>query len=59
MVATQRSGDEAATKSYGITKPLSVAGPSKADLKRNLELEKVVFVFCFPMEICFAEQRFC
>ncbi|CAA7060025.1 unnamed protein product [Microthlaspi erraticum] len=40
MVATQRSDDEAATKSYGITKPLSVAGPSKADLKRNLELEK-------------------
>ncbi|CAH2060637.1 unnamed protein product [Thlaspi arvense] len=27
-------------KSYGITKPLSVAGPSAADLKRNLELEK-------------------
>lgn len=35
MVGTQ------ALKSYGITKPLSVSGPSAADLKRNLELEKV------------------
>ncbi|KAJ4903019.1 Nuclear poly(A) polymerase 2 [Raphanus sativus] len=34
MVGTQ------AMKSYGITKPLSVSGPSSADLKRNLELEK-------------------
>ncbi|KAF8085574.1 hypothetical protein N665_0663s0019 [Sinapis alba] len=34
MVSTQ------ALKSYGITKPLSVSGPSAADLKRNLELEK-------------------
>ncbi|XP_013635902.1 PREDICTED: nuclear poly(A) polymerase 2 isoform X1 [Brassica oleracea var. oleracea] len=34
MVGTQ------ALKSYGITKPLSVSGPSAADLKRNLELEK-------------------
>ncbi|KFK32539.1 hypothetical protein AALP_AA6G256000 [Arabis alpina] len=36
MVATQRSPPV----SYGITKPLSVAGPSAADVKRNLELEK-------------------
>lgn len=36
MVGTQ------AMKSYGITKPLSVSGPSAADLKRNLELEKVI-----------------
>ncbi|KAH0929841.1 hypothetical protein HID58_015568, partial [Brassica napus] len=34
MVGTQ------SLKSYGITKPLSVSGPSAADLKRNLELEK-------------------
>ncbi|XP_023640897.1 nuclear poly(A) polymerase 2 isoform X3 [Capsella rubella] len=29
-----------ALKSYGITKPLSIAGPCAADVKRNLELEK-------------------
>ncbi|CAH8335759.1 unnamed protein product [Eruca vesicaria subsp. sativa] len=34
MVGTQ------AVKSYGITKPLSLSGPSAADLKRNSELEK-------------------
>ncbi|ESQ50272.1 hypothetical protein EUTSA_v10001908mg [Eutrema salsugineum] len=42
MVGTQRSEEPPvkALKSYGITKPLSVTGPSAADLKRNLELEK-------------------
>ncbi|XP_020883616.1 nuclear poly(A) polymerase 2 isoform X3 [Arabidopsis lyrata subsp. lyrata] len=29
-----------ALKTYGITKPLSIAGPCAADVKRNLELEK-------------------
>jgi hypothetical protein len=32
-------------KSYGITKPLSLAGPSSADIKRNVELEKVKLCF--------------
>lgn len=27
-------------KKYGITKPISLAGPTEADLHRNLELEK-------------------
>ncbi|XP_024930545.3 nuclear poly(A) polymerase 4 isoform X2 [Ziziphus jujuba] len=27
-------------KKYGITKPISVAGPTEADLQRNIELEK-------------------
>ncbi|KAL1224583.1 Nuclear poly(A) polymerase 2 [Cardamine amara subsp. amara] len=45
MVATQRLNDGSsltvkALKSYGITKPLSIAEPSPADVKRNLELEK-------------------
>ncbi|XP_009125368.1 nuclear poly(A) polymerase 4 isoform X1 [Brassica rapa] len=37
MVGTQSVNSP---KSYGITKPLSLAGPSAADFKRNLELEK-------------------
>ncbi|KAJ0251949.1 Nuclear poly(A) polymerase 4 [Hirschfeldia incana] len=44
MVGTQRVEDGSvvvnSTKSYGITKPLSLAGPSPADFKRNLDLEK-------------------
>jgi len=28
-------------KSYGITKPISLAGPTEADHLRNAELEKV------------------
>lgn len=27
---------------YGLTKPISLAGPTDADLHRNLELEKVI-----------------
>lgn len=27
---------------YGFTKPLSLAGPTDADLQRNLDLEKVI-----------------
>lgn len=48
MVSTQQHTDDdgssppvKALKSYGITKPLSIAGPCAADVKRNLELEKV------------------
>ncbi|CAH8377905.1 unnamed protein product [Eruca vesicaria subsp. sativa] len=42
MVGTQRVDGSVVNspKSYGITKPLSLAGPSSADFKRNLELEK-------------------
>lgn len=28
-------------KQWGVTKPLSLAGPSDADIQRNRELEKV------------------
>ena len=42
MVGTQSVNSP---KSYGITKPLSLAGPSAADFKRNLELEKVISLF--------------
>lgn len=32
---------------YGVTKPISLAGPTEADLQRNAELEKVdIFYFC-------------
>lgn len=29
------------SKKYGITKPISLAGPTEADTHRNMELEKV------------------
>lgn len=49
MVGTQNLGGSLppvnSPKSYGITKPLSLAGPSAADIKRNVELEKVSLVF--------------
>jgi poly(A) polymerase len=37
---------------YGIIKPISLAGPTEADLQRNMELEKVkirsdFFSFCW------------
>jgi poly(A) polymerase len=37
---------------YSITKPISLAGPTEADLQRNMELEKVkirsdFFSFCW------------
>lgn len=31
-------------KKYGVTMPLSLAGPSEADLQRSAALEKVVFL---------------
>ncbi|XP_034903556.1 nuclear poly(A) polymerase 4 isoform X1 [Populus alba] len=39
MVGSQSSNGTAA-KRYGITKPISVAGPTEPDLHRNAELEK-------------------
>jgi len=32
------------TNKYGFTKPLSLAGPTDADLHRNNDLEKVISV---------------
>ena len=37
----------APAKKYGITKPISLAGPTDADLQRNAELEKVIFFQLF------------
>ncbi|KAH8482430.1 hypothetical protein H0E87_029758 [Populus deltoides] len=39
MVGSQSSNGTAA-KRYGITKPISIAGPTEPDLHRNAELEK-------------------
>ena len=30
-----------AMKQYGVTKPISMAGPTDTDLQRSVELEKV------------------
>lgn len=32
---------QTAAKQYGVTKPISTAGPAVADMRRTLELEKV------------------
>lgn len=43
-------------KQYGVTKPISLAGPTEADLQRTVELEKVCsykfslfYFFCAPV----------
>lgn len=39
---------QAAARQYGVTKPISTAGPTEADIQRTLELEKVCAIeFCF------------
>lgn len=39
-----------ATRQYGITKPISTAGPTEADLQRTKELEKVrPFLLLIPL----------
>ena len=32
---------------YGVTEPISMAGPSESDMIRNRELEKVRLVYLF------------
>ncbi|KAJ7958840.1 nuclear poly(a) polymerase [Quillaja saponaria] len=41
MVGSDCPNDSSA-KQYGITKPISLAGPTEADLHRNMELEKLL-----------------
>jgi hypothetical protein len=57
-----------AAKQYGITKPISVSGPTDADRQRSRELEKVcidiiVFyrkfdLFSFDIEVLVLKIRF-
>ncbi|KAK6772993.1 hypothetical protein RDI58_028231 [Solanum bulbocastanum] len=43
MVSSESLSESAAPPmKYGVTKPLSLAGPTEADLQRNAELEKVL-----------------
>lgn len=46
-------------KQYGLTKPLSLSGPSEADLQRNAELEKVIPSSFISMPIRFWLVQFC
>ncbi|XP_028778938.1 nuclear poly(A) polymerase 4-like isoform X2 [Neltuma alba] len=39
-VTTLSQPSQSAAKQYGVTKPISMAGPTAADLQRTLELEK-------------------
>lgn len=44
MVSSKGLGDSPprqSVKQYGVTKPISVAGPTEVDIQRSLELEKV------------------
>lgn len=41
----RQSPDSAPSKLYGVTKPLSLAGPSDTDRLRTKELEKVCALF--------------
>ncbi|KAJ7963083.1 Nuclear poly(A) polymerase [Quillaja saponaria] len=41
-LAASSSPPQAATKQYGVTKPISMAGPMEADIQRSLELEKLL-----------------
>ena len=36
---------QAVPKQYGVTKPISMAGPTQIDIQRTLELEKVRLAF--------------
>lgn len=49
MVSSESLSESVAPppKKYGVTKPLSLAGPTETDLQRNAELEKVVLFFSY------------
>lgn len=38
-------------KQWGVTKPLSLAGPVDADIQRNKELEKVCCILCLLSDL--------
>lgn len=38
---------------YGVTEPISVAGPTESDVIRNRELEKVLLIY-FYSRYCFS-----
>lgn len=38
------TSSQAPPKQYGVTKPISMAGPKVDDLQRTMELEKVSFI---------------
>lgn len=40
-------GVGASSKQFGVTKPISMAGPTVTDLQRTRELEKVCFIVLF------------
>lgn len=38
------SGSPPQARQYGVTKPISLAGPTEADIQRSAELEKVALL---------------
>lgn len=55
MVRSESPNDSSPqlAKKYGITKPISLAGPAEADLHRNMELDKVFFFPFFFLMVRF------
>jgi poly(A) polymerase len=53
MVSSEASVGEAcspeATRQYGITKPISLSGPSGSDLQRSRELEEFLVSVLFGL----------
>lgn len=50
------SGSPPRARQYGVTKPISLAGPTEADIQRSAELEKVILLFILPL--CFRSLDF-
>lgn len=44
-------------KQYGVTKPISMAGPTEADIQRTRELEKVLFLSLFLITLFFSLSK--
>lgn len=51
MVGSASLNGSSPAKKYGITKPISFAGPTDADLQRNVELEKVILFYLSFLEV--------
>lgn len=47
MAGPESPNGSSLPKRFGITKPISVAGPNETDLIRNMDLEKVKFLYDF------------
>lgn len=55
MVSSEGLSSSPSPKQYGVTKPISMSGPTEADVHRSRELEKVsisLFFSLYVLSIC-------